>query len=356
MQSYGGISRYFTCLAQGLIDLNQQVKIFAPMHLNSYLGSLPERIVIGRRINRYPPRTARFFSAYNQLVSRYQIGQWKPDVVHETYYARKGSGPGHCPTVITVYDMIHELFNNEFSKKDNTSEIKKIAVDRADHVICISQNTKNDLIRLYGTPESKISVVLLGFDKFSKIGVFQGSATQVTRPFLLYVGARDIYKNFSGFLRAVASSNNLLSDFDIISFGGPKFSSAESSYMNSLGFTKNQVQHVGGDDVLLGNYYKAARAFVYPSLYEGFGIPPLEAMAHQCPVISSNTSSIPEVVGNAGQYFNPSDTDDMRGAIEAVVYSDSRVENLKALGAARLAHFSWSKCTQETLNIYQSII
>ena len=354
-QTYGGISRYFTQLAQGLLNLEQQVEIFAPLHRNSYLESLPQTVINGRRINRYPPKTSRFFMAYNELVSRHQIARWKPDVVHETYFAKRGTAPATCPTVITVYDMIHELFADEFPERDNTALIKKIAVDRADHVICISENTKNDLINLYGTPAEKISVVLLGFDQFSEKESLQGTAPAITKPFLLYVGSRGGYKNFAGLLKAVAASPKLLSDFNIIAFGGPKFSPEELSFISSLGFAENQVQHTGGNDAQLGKYYNTARAFVYPSLYEGFGIPPLEAMAHNCPVISSNTSSMPEVIGDAGEYFNPSDTDNMRCAIEAVVYSDSRVQSLKASGAARLACFSWSKCAQETLAIYRSI-
>ena len=104
---------------------------------------------------------------------------------------------------------------------------------------------------------------------------------------------------------------------------------------------------------MLGKLYDSARAFVYPSVYEGFGIPPLEAMAHSCPVISSNTSSMPEVIGGAAEYFDPLDIDDMKYAIEKVVYSESRIEILKALGERRLMSFSWDKCSQETLGVYR---
>lgn len=356
LQTYGGISRYFTQLTKGLVNMGQQVEVFAPLHRNSYLESLPQGVVNGKCINRYPPKTMRFFLAYNQLVSRYKISRWTPDVVHETYYAKLRSAPRQCPTVITAYDMIHELFKNEFSKEDKTAAVKRIAIGRADHVICISENTKNDLIKLHGTPADKISVVHLGFDQFAVNEGLQPTAMAVTKPFLLYVGSRGGYKNFAGLLKAVASSQKLLRDFNIVAFGGPKFSSSELSLVTSLGFAENQVRHFGGNDALLGSFYDAARAFVYPSLYEGFGIPPLEAMAHNCSVISSNTSSMPEVIGNAGEYFNPLDTSDMRRAIEAVVYSDSRVASLKTLGAERLTKFSWSKCAQETLNVYRSII
>jgi glycosyltransferase involved in cell wall biosynthesis len=153
----------------------------------------------------------------------------------------------------------------------------------------------------------------------------------------------------------VASSKRLLADFDIMAFGGPKFSAIELKLMSSLGFSENQIEHKSGDDELLSGLYGSARAFIFPSLYEGFGIPPLEAMAHQCPVISSNTSSMPEVIRDAGEYFDPSDIDDMRRAIEAVVYSDTYVESLRKAGTERLTAFSWKKCTQETFNIYKSL-
>jgi glycosyltransferase involved in cell wall biosynthesis len=233
--------------------------------------------------------------------------------------------------------------------------IKKLAIERADLVICISENTKKDLMNLYGTSESKISVVHLGFDQFVADATGTSSTSFGIKPFLLYVGQRGGYKNFSGFIKSIAASSILLADFDVIAFGGGAFSSAEMALISSLCFADNQVRQVSGDDTLLGSFYRGASAFVYPSLYEGFGIPTLEAMAHSCPVISSNSSSMPEIVGDAAEYFDPNDLDSMRCAIENVVYSESRVAELKKSGAARLAHFSWKKCTQETFDVYQSL-
>jgi glycosyltransferase involved in cell wall biosynthesis len=355
LQSYGGISRYFARLAQGLSDLGQQVRIFAALYRNNYLPALSKEIVSGRHISRYPPKTGRLILAYNHFRSGPMIAKWKPDLVHETYFSAHPSAPGTCPTVITVYDMIHELFPKAFPVADDTAARKRIAIDRADHVICISENTKSDLLRLYGTPAGKVSVVHLGFDQFAPQADSKQPVAAAGKPFLLYVGARGGHKNFIGLLKAVASSPRLLSDFDIIAIGGPPFSANELEIMSSLGFGANQVRQESGSDSLLGCLYGSARALVYPSLYEGFGIPPLEAMAHRCPVISSNSSSMPEVIGSAGEYFDPHDLDDMRQVIEAVVYSDSRVALLKKSGSERLNAFSWKKCTQETLDIYKTL-
>jgi glycosyltransferase involved in cell wall biosynthesis len=356
MQKHGGISRYFAKLARGSLDLGNEVGVFSPFYLNYNLSMLPKDNIHGRYIKLYHHRMNSAFVACNKIVSRYQISQWKPDVVHETYYSRKKSGPKNCPTVITVYDMIHELFKNDFSDKDDTVGIKKIAIERSDHVICISENTRNDLVRLFNISEKKITVVHLGFDQFANNFESSENSTVSNRPFLLFVGNRSGYKNFSGFLKAVAASNRLINDFDIIAFGVSKFSIFELDLIKTLGFVKDQVRHVSGNDILLGQYYRGARAFVYPSLYEGFGISPLEAMAHQCPVVSSNSSSMPEVIGSAAEFFNPSEPEDMCNAIESVVYSDSRIADLTIRGLERLQRFSWTKCTQETLNIYRSLI
>lgn len=354
-QTYGGISRYFTQLAQGLIDLNQDVRVFAPLYQNSYLASLPRGVVRGSFIQQYPPKMGRVILKYNNYLSRYQIARLKPDLLHETYYSSVGSAPLGCPTVITVHDMIHELFPNEFSANDNTIINKRIAIDRADHVICVSDNTKSDLMRIYGTSPNKISVVHHGFDHLGSLSAQAHHVNFTGKPFLLYVGQREGYKNFTGLLKAMASSRRLMSDFDMIAFGGPAFSSTELNLIASLGFSENQVQYKSGNDELLGRLYGQARAFIYPSFYEGFGIPPLEAMAHLCPVISSNSSSMPEIIGDAAEYFTPSNIDDMFRAIEAVVFSDINIAKLKKLGTERLTSFSWKKCAKQTYEIYQSI-
>ena len=355
LQSYGGISRYFTSLAQGLIDLQQQVQVFAPLHRNRYVSTLPSGVVNGHEFIKFPPQTKSLFAIYNQVVSRKKIANWQPHIVHETYYSGFGSAPKNCPTVVTVHDMIHELFRGEFSALDKTIRLKRIAIERADHIICISENTKQDLMRLNGTPASKITVVHHGANQFFDRGIDSVDISNA-RPYLLYVGDRSYgYKNFFGLLKAVASSKKLLKDFEIVAFGGKQFLSTELALIKSLGFSDNQVKQVNGDDTLLGKYYHAAQAFVYPSHYEGFGIPPLEAMAHKCPVISSNSSSMPEVIGDAAEYFLPSSTDNMRHAIESVVYSESRKDELRRKGLSRLPHFSWDKCSFETLVVYQSI-
>jgi glycosyltransferase involved in cell wall biosynthesis len=358
LQSFGGISRYFVRLAKGLLALGHQIDVVAPIHRNRYLKDLPVARVHGMELARFPPKTTRFFMLANDQFSKLKMRHISADLLHQTYYSAKPVSTASKGCVTTVYDMIHEKFASEFPARDITSKKKFLSVARADHVICISHSTKNDLCTIFDIPEHKVSVVHLGFERFN-----QGSdartallAGKSARPFLLYVGSRGGYKNFGRMLKAVAARPALKNTFDVIAFGGNTFNVTEQALITTLGFAPQAVRQVGGDDAELGRLYAHASAFVYPSVYEGFGLPPLEAMAHDCPVVSSNSSSMPEVVGNAGEYFDPLNIESQAEAICSVVFDEQRRNELIALGRQRLPLFSWERCALETQTVYQKVL
>lgn len=356
MQEYGGISRYYNELAKHLNLSDEEVRVYAGLHRNHYIDDLPKVCVKGFKIS-YPPKTASVLLNFNNIISSKMIRNWQPDIVHRTYYSDSAKIK-NVANVITVYDMIHELFPRFFSKNDPTIRYKDLSTTKADHIICISQATKTDLINILSIPENKISVVHLGYHSNN---IFQNDEVynfqhKKKKPFLLFVGSRGGYKNFKVMLKSISISNKLIRDFNIVAFGGGLFSDEEKSYIKELGFSSKQVVNVQGSDEILSNLYRDAELFIYPSLYEGFGLPPLEAMDHSCPVICSNTSSIPEVVGNAALLFNPNDVDNIKHAIEQVVYDAAIKEQLIAAGKKRLEKFSWEKCAADTLNVYRSIL
>ena len=356
-QKYGGISRYFCEIASRLSkDPSAQVTIVAPFHINAYLNNVPKKSVIGFQLPDIglaggPIRTLNMLANHAILCAK------TPDLIHETYYHPHGIGPRRIKRVLTIYDMIHEKFAAEFRPKDRTSQYKALAAKRADHVICISESTRRDAIEILGLPAGKTSVIHLGYDLMEGEGMSSGTPKlPIEKPFLLFVGNRGGYKNFVGLLEAIGSSPQLRSHYRLICFGGGPLCLEEIRAIDHFGLGAEQVVQLGGSDRMLATLYRKASAFVYPSRYEGFGIPPLEAMSFDCPVVCSDTSSIPEVVGDAGEYFDPYDTESMRLAIERTVSSSDLQKSLKAKGRLRLTAFSWDRCAAETLETYKKLI
>lgn len=355
LQAYGGISRYFTQLAQELSNLGEKIHILAPIYRNNYLRHLSGDMVRGVAWTDFPPNSTRIISMINRGVSRIQSEILKSDILHETYYSAYALKGPFKRRVLTVYDMIHEKFATEGMTRDNTSQLKRLAVARADHIICISNSTKNDLCSIFGVRPENVTVVHLGFDRFAE-KLLDKRDDNSLKPYILYVGARGGYKNFERFLRAISSKVILKNTFDIIAFGGGVFTSSELELINTLELNQISVRQMNGKDQDLGKLYSAASAFVYPSLYEGFGLSPLEAMAHGCPVVVSNTSSMPEVVGLAGEFFDPLDVDAQAQAICNVVFDSERREDLIFQGEKRLEQFSWRRCALETRQIYSTLL
>lgn len=353
LQAYGGISRYFHQLGHEFTNRKHEVKIFAPYHCNQLIDLLGPSMVVGRRVSQgdFSKAKALAIMLLNQMLAKRAINRWSPSLVHETYFAYRRSAPSKFPVVVTVYDMIHEKFPEYFGKLDPTSFLKKLAINRADQIICISESTKKDLLELFPWVEKKVSVIHLGFSAFSSKKVEPGTH----KSYLLYVGSRNGHKNFRGLLAAYVSSKEIHSAFDLVAFGGGRFSAEETELIEEAGLG-NRVKQVTGSDDLLASFYKNAAAFIYPSFYEGFGLPPLEAMAQQCPVVSSNTSSMPEVVGDAGELFDPYSVTEMRSAIERVIFSPTKRDWLVERGKARLAEFSWVKCAAQTEQVYRTAL
>jgi len=354
-QKYGGISRYYSVLADELYKNNEKIKIFAGFYRNSYIEKLPGVVVQGTKVDRYPKNTAKLFMFFNHIISQAKILEWKPDLIHETYYSSLLVLKTNAVRVTTAYDMIHELFPEIISAKDKTAKWKKTSFNRVDHIISISHSTKKDLIELYGIDEKKISVIHLGVD----LETFTNIKTKeklYERPYLIYVGDRKGYKNFKSFIEAFSNSNILMSEFDIVTFGGGEFNKDEKNLFIKRGFSENQIRQVSGCDTLLSEHYKNAKALVYPSYYEGFGLPLLEAMSSGCPVICSNTSSLPEILNNSGLMFNPNNIDEIQTSIEAVVLSESMQIDLINKGLENVKSFSWDKCAIETLKKYKELV
>ena len=354
-QEYGGISRYFYELALEMNRLPEtEAMIVSSAFINRYLLQAPKDFRIFGRLVPKLPKSGRIIRLVNALLAKPLLACLKPDIVHETYYSRARVAPTSSKVIVTVFDMIHELFEGDFNRFDQTSRDKLAAVKRADHVICISENTRNDLIRLFNIDPNKISVTHLGFS-LNKENM-QITPVLAGGRYILYVGSRFGYKNFEQLLRAFAILKVEIFDMHLVCFGGGVLTRAELSLAKELGIDPSDIVQMSGADNILANLYTHAQVFVYPSLYEGFGIPPLEAMSCGCPVACSQISSIPEVVGQAGVYFDPHSAQSMAQAIRSLWENQSLREVMIGAGYERIKQFSWRQCAIRTKAIYDRIL
>jgi len=353
-QQYGGISRYFCEIAPRIAARSGvALSILAPGYINSYLREVDGVRVLGVPVPKLPKTSWALWHA-NRALSGLALRAGRPDIVHETYYSPQRLAPRGTRTVLTVYDMIYEKFRTSFPAADRTGALKALAVGQADHVVCISENTRSDLIELLGVAPEKISVVYLGCSLPRQ--AVPDVQSPVDGPYLLYVGLRSGYKNAQGLLRAYAQSPRLRADHKLVFFGGGPFCPEEQAAIKALGLSCGEVLQLPGDDAKLASLYAHASVFVYPSLYEGFGVPPLEAMTFGCPVASSNTSSMPEVLGAAAQYFDPADPEGIAAALEEAVYSAQLRQSLVSAGLERTRLFTWERCAEQTLEVYRAML
>ena len=256
---------------------------------------------------------------------------------------------------MTMHDLIHEKYPHFFEDASQITNAKKLAIRRSAHVICVSESTRRDLINFFDVAPERTSVIHLGFSLTPPARASLEENRISEKPFFLFVGNRGTYKNFARLVQAFASSSALRGDFDLVAFGGSGFSHDEGELLSRLGVA-NSVKHVTGNDARLAACYRAATAFVFPSLYEGFGIPPLEAMSFGCPVACSASSSIPEVVCQAAAFFDPESVESIRASLESLVDSSALRAELVLKGRERLKLFSWDRCAERTASVYKAAL
>ena len=357
IEKYGGISRYFTSLLNELVKTGNEYKIFSIVHVNEYLSHFDKKIINGLKFEKYPPKTTTILNHLSKIVNKVNLKSWKPDLIHETFYSLNRTYTKRSPIVITIHDMIHELYPSMFNNEDNTSIYKKSAVDRADKIICVSETTKRDLVNIFSVPENKIEVIYHGYTFLqNESNLLINLISVPEEPYLLYIGKRGGYKNFERYLNSISNTKTLKNDFKLIFFGGGSFTKNELNLFFKLGFDIDDFLYLEGDDSLLQSLLKNATAFIYPSLYEGFGLPLLEAMQCGCPIIASNSGSIPEIAKNAAEYFDPTSIDDMALNITKVVYSQERINVLKHNCQIQIKNYSWEKAATLTNSVYKKLL
>lgn len=323
--------------------------------IDRYSQELAKRIAVPTM------ESERYLSITKAIQLRHRLKQYK-DIVHlpSQHFACYGLFLIK-PFIITVHDLARICF--PFAKETLPEKIRlkldAIGLRRAEHIIAPSACTKADLVYYLGVPQNDITVIYNGID----CQVFKPLwGTRFTFPYLLYVGSERPRKNLGILLAAFAMVKRKAGAFSNLKL--VKVGSAGRSNEFRRG-TLNEVKRLGLEteviftgyisDEDLASYYSSAVALIMPSLYEGFGLPVVEAMACGCPVIASNSSSLPEVAGDAALFFAPRDSLELARCICRLIAEPTLRTELIGKGFQRVKHFSWERTAWETLQVYRKI-
>lgn len=365
LQKYGGISRCFVELHKHMPD-SCKATIAVRETENVYARELEEVKPIGYDYDHFicnhhflgkghlhlwydKLRRVKYYPDYNKNFLLYLLQKSDFDVFHPTYFDDYFlSYLNEKPFVLTIHDMIPELYPQYFGKDDFQIVKKKKLAPLASAIIAVSENTKKDIIRILNIPEEKIHVIYHG----SSFPMERGNA-KYSFPYILFVGERGLYKNFVPFVRSMELVMKKYKDLHVVCTGRP-FNQEEIAFLQENG-VEDRFQHcmVKTDEELYSLYHHAL-GFVYPSEYEGFGIPILEAYQADCPVILNRASCFPEIAGDAALYF--SSEEELTAQIERLL--SISIEDRNALlvkQKKRLSRYSWEKSARQMAEIYQSL-
>jgi glycosyltransferase involved in cell wall biosynthesis len=363
-QSYrsGGISRYSYHLLRELRALDGQHRFTAYV-------SEPPPAELGPT-ERFTAQVVRPFSGrpalripWEQLVQPLTLARDRADLHHGLAYAVPLLWPG--PSVVTVYDLSFLRFPELFNRGNRVylAAMTRLAVRRARRVITISEHARRECVALLGLPAEKLVVTYPAADAtFRPLPPAEVAAFRARRglpeSFILYLGTLEPRKNLPTLVRAYAElrrTTRLPHRLVIAGGVGWQFSDAFAA-VRELGLERDVLfpGYVPGDEQAL--WYNAAALFIYPSRYEGFGLPALEALACGVPTIVSNAASLPEVVGDAALQVDPNDPAALARAMSMVLEDPERQAALRAAGPARAASFTWQRLARQTVAAYESAL
>jgi glycosyltransferase involved in cell wall biosynthesis len=349
---YGGVPKYFceilrrlpkdSWLLPVIYSNNQYIKDYKLINCKPFLQNYNFRIK-GILIN-----------ALNHPVNIKGLLLSKYDIYHQTHYSNFGVKYVHkrIPIVTTIHDMNFLAISEYYPKVNYLLLGQKAVVKSAEKIIVVSNNTKKDIMKYWNIPEEKISVIYHGIDRKCPIENYNNII--IGYPYILFVGQRHAYKNFKNAALAFSILSKKYPDLKLVCTG-PVCKKSEFEFLKSIEIFDKTIFFQASEDEM-DSLYHYAEMMIFPSYYEGFGMPLLEAMIHQCPVICSDRSCFPEIAGNAALYFDPDNIDSIFDCMENVLMSGDTKIRLKHNGFERCKLFSWDKCAEQHLALYKSLL
>ncbi len=352
-QKAGGVSVYWYELLRRYAQNKHQFRVniikLADKSINIFDRNLDYSLFNVYQENFLIPKLHRYFPVNEKLESK--------SIYHSSYF--RTSYRKDIVNIITVYDFAHDLgFSSGFPRKYANIWQKKQGIFNADGIICISESTKIDLLKLYPQiDENKVIVIHLAVsDEFRVLetrlyieSITKSKLVNVQKPYIVYIGERATYKNF----KVAVETLRLLEDYNLVIVGGGELNAVEQQYIEQL--LPNRFLHLKNiHSAKLNEVFNEAFCLIYPSRYEGFGIPLIEAMKAGCPVITTSYASIPEVVGQAGLIVKEILPNLFVEKVKYLEFKENR-EKIVEMGLIQASLFSWDRCYEETIKFYQKI-
>lgn len=367
---FGGVSRYVCELTEELIKLGSKVYIPIRNTPNEYLKKAPfyKQVIncipvsnffirCSKRILQVTPLRNIANKIFRRLEGVLFAKKGEYDIVHpsHTYATEILPYIKDKPLVVTIHDMIDEIyFCKDSAQHRITSARKKAFALQANKIIAISENTKKDLVRLFNIPEDKVAVIYHG--NSLKLPNHKVSIEPpLPEKYILYVGLRSHYKNFIVLANAFALIAEKYPELKLICAGGGSFTDEETEILKKLNIAE-KIEQRSITDEELATMYNRSQCFVYPSKYEGFGLPLLEAFECGAPVICSSASCFPEIAGDAALYFEAENVEDLLRQLTTIIEEPAIREKLKIAGKERVKLFTWDKTAAQTMEVYKEAI
>lgn len=351
-QRFGGISRYFVELIRHMPPGVETLFSDGLYSENEYLAHLNRKLTINRlNIGSFRLRK-KLYEWHNNGRMRRTLDATDFDLFHPTYYndyfLSKLRGR---PFVLTIHDFTHERYPHLLPDASKVIRRKRRLAHAAERIIAISDSTRRDIIDFYGLDASKIDVIHHGA---TTLAGHEEAVAGLATPYLLFVGDRRGYKNFSALAEAFASLARGDSSLRLVCAGAP-FSPAELKMLGSMAIADKTVAIQATEPQLLW-LYRHAEVFVYPSLYEGFGLPILEAFGAHCPVAVSTTSCFPEVARDGAVYFDPTNPAAIEAAVAGLLNDPNAAHALTRRASAILGNYSWKRTAALTAATYRTAL
>jgi glycosyltransferase involved in cell wall biosynthesis len=360
-----GVGTYTRNIIRALAQLDQRNRYFllGPEAKVAEIGKLPENF---KSVPLSSSETVRGEMHCSAVLKRLDCDL--THVPHLFWFPRRMP----CPYVVTAHDLLDHLYRARGGsgiKRFLHFNFTRRVLKHAARIFAVSRFTKNEIEKLFGIDPGKIQVVYNAIDQRFLTGhatdadrEFLAERYQVTYPFVLYAGRISPQKNLVRIIEAFSAlkadlvKQELYPDLKLIIIGDELSKHPDLRRTVVRGGVQNDVRFMGFVPIeVLRLFYDLAKVFVFPSLYEGFGLPPLEAMAHGTPVLTSNTSSIPEVVGNAAVMVNPENVFEMMRALERVLIDQALRDKMRLRGYEQVKKFSWKNSAEAILKAYGEV-